>query len=119
MPSLITILREMPDPRTGNAQRHDLLDVLVIAVAASVCGAETCVDFAEFAEDREHPLREFLSLESGLPSHDTPHAGCSACWTLRPSVGCLRRFSMIWGPMARGFWRSTAVSQDRGPSGAA
>lgn len=71
MPSLITILREMPDPRTGNAQRHDLLDVLVIAVAASVCGAETCVDFAEFAEDREHLLREFLSLENGLPSHDT------------------------------------------------
>lgn len=71
MPSLITILREMPDPRTGNARRHDLLDLLVIAVAASVCGGETCVDFAEFAEDREHLLREFLSLENGLPSHDT------------------------------------------------
>jgi predicted transposase YbfD/YdcC len=71
MPSLLTILRELPDPRTGNAQRHALLDMLVIAVAASVCGAESCVDFAEFAEDREELLREFLSLENGLPSHDT------------------------------------------------
>lgn len=71
MASLITIFREMPDPRCGNAQRHDLLDILTIAVAASVCGAESCVDFAEFAEDRELLLREFLRLENGLPSHDT------------------------------------------------
>lgn len=71
MASLITIFREMPDPRRGNAQRHDLLDILTIALVASVCGAETCVDFAEFAEDREPLLREFLRLENGLPSHDT------------------------------------------------
>ena len=29
------------------------------------------MDFAEFAEDREPLLREFLRLENGLPSHDT------------------------------------------------
>lgn len=71
MPSLIAIFRDMPDPRTGNAQRHDLLDILTIALVASVCGAESCVDFAEFAEDREPLLRDFLSLGNGLPSHDT------------------------------------------------
>lgn len=71
MPSLITIFRDMPDPRSGNARRHELLDILTIALVASVCGAESCVDFAEFAEDREPLLREFLSLENGLPSHDT------------------------------------------------
>ena len=56
MASLITIFREMPDPRRGNAQRHELLDILTIALVASVCGAESCVDFAE---DREPLLREF------------------------------------------------------------
>lgn len=71
MTSLITIFRDMPDPRRGNAQRHDLLDILTIALVASVCGAESCVDFAEFGEDREPLLREFLRLENGLPSHDT------------------------------------------------
>jgi hypothetical protein len=45
--------------------------MLVIAAAALVCGAETCVDFAEFAADREELLQGFLSLENGLPSHDT------------------------------------------------
>ena len=71
MPSLIANLRDIADPRSGNARRHDLLDILTIALAASVCGAESCVDFAEFAEDRQEFLREFLRLENGLPSHDT------------------------------------------------
>ena len=69
--ALIDTLGEIPDPRRGNAQRHELLDILAIALVASVCGAESCVDFAEFAGDRETLLREFLSLKNGLPSHDT------------------------------------------------
>lgn len=71
MPSLITILRDVPDPRTGNATRHELLDVLVIALTASICGCESCVDFADFAEDREELFRGVLRLPHGLPSHDT------------------------------------------------
>jgi len=62
---------ELPDPRRGNATRHDLLEVVTIALVASVCGAESCVDFADFARDREGLFREFLRLENGLPSHDT------------------------------------------------
>jgi hypothetical protein len=69
--SLIEKLGEIPDPRRGNAQRRELLGILTIALVASVCGAESCVDFAEFAQDRETLLREFLSLKEGLPSHDT------------------------------------------------
>jgi len=71
MISLITILRGVTDPRSGNATRHDLLDVLTIALTASICGCETCVEFADFGEDREELFREFLSLKNGLPSHDT------------------------------------------------
>lgn len=61
----------LPDPRTGNAKRHDLLEVLVMALTASICGAESCSDFADFAVDREDLFREFLRLEHGVPSHDT------------------------------------------------
>ena len=70
MGSLMEKLGEVPDPRRGNAQRHELLDILAIALVASVCGAESCVDFAEIGGDRETLLREFLSLRNGLPSHD-------------------------------------------------
>ena len=44
MASLIDSLGEISDPRRGNAQRHELLDILAIALVASVCGAEGCVD---------------------------------------------------------------------------
>jgi predicted transposase YbfD/YdcC len=71
MPSVWSSLAELPDPRSGNARRHKLLDVLTIALTASICGAESCVDFADFARDRETLFREFLELPGGLPSHDT------------------------------------------------
>ena len=59
------------DPRTGNALRHNLLDLLTIALTASICGAESCVDFADFARDRTGLFGEFLDLTGGMPSHDT------------------------------------------------
>ena len=60
----------LPDPRAANA-RHDLLEVLVIALAATLCGAESCSDMADFGEAKEELLRLFLRLEHGVPSHDT------------------------------------------------
>lgn len=71
MSMIAACFAEVPDPRTGNAVRHNFLDVLTIALTASVCGAETCVDFADFAADRETLFRSFLKLDYGLPSHDT------------------------------------------------
>jgi predicted transposase YbfD/YdcC len=62
---------ELADPRTGNARRHKLLDILTIALTATICGAESCVDFADFARDRRALFEEFLELPGGLPSHDT------------------------------------------------
>ena len=62
--------RRLSDPRAANA-RHDLLEVLVITLAAVLCGAETCSDMAEFGQAKEDLLRLFLRLEHGIPSHDT------------------------------------------------
>ncbi|MEI7609190.1 MAG: transposase family protein, partial [Rhodospirillaceae bacterium] len=44
----------LPDPRTGNATRHELLEILTIALTATICGAESCSDFADFTVDREN-----------------------------------------------------------------
>ena len=59
------------DPRTGNARLHDLHELLLIALCTVLCGGESCVDMADFAEEKEAFLREFLILSNGLPSHDT------------------------------------------------
>jgi predicted transposase YbfD/YdcC len=61
----------LEDPRRPNARHHKLLDILVIAFCASLCGAESCVEMAGFALSKEQVLREFLDLEGGPPSHDT------------------------------------------------
>lgn len=60
----------LADPRAANA-RHDLLEVLVIALAALLCGAESCSDMADFGQSKEGLLRLLLRLEHGIPSHDT------------------------------------------------
>ena len=62
--------RGLPDPRAANAT-HDLLEVLFIALAAVLCGAESCCDMAEFGLSKEGLLRLWLRLEHGIPSHDT------------------------------------------------
>lgn len=61
----------LEDPRSGNRLEHDLLEILFIALCASLCGSESCVDMADFAEAKEDVLREVLRLEGGTPSHDT------------------------------------------------
>jgi predicted transposase YbfD/YdcC len=61
---------ELADPRAENAQ-HDLMELLFIALLASLCGATGCADMAEFGRAKEPLLREVLSLAHGIPSHDT------------------------------------------------
>ena len=66
---LITIFREIRDPRDFNA-RHDLSAMLFIALAATLCGAKSCVDIADFAEANESDLNGIVDLAHGAPSHD-------------------------------------------------
>ena len=55
MQALIAIFREVRDPRDFNA-RHDLAAMLFVALAATLCGAKTCVDIADFAAANEAEL---------------------------------------------------------------
>jgi len=68
--ALITIFREVRDPRDFNA-RHDLTAMLFIALAATLCGAKTCVDIADFAAANEAELSQIVDLPHGAPSHDS------------------------------------------------
>lgn len=61
---------EVSDPRADNA-RHDFLEVVFVALAAVLCGAEDCTDMAEFARAKLGLLRQIVRLSHGAPSHDT------------------------------------------------
>jgi predicted transposase YbfD/YdcC len=69
--SLITVLREVPDPRIDRSKDHELTDILVIALCTILVGGESFYDMEEFAKVRLDWLKTFLSLRNGPPSHDT------------------------------------------------
>lgn len=58
------------DPRADNT-RYDLLELMFVALAAVLCGAEDCTDMALFAQSKLAFLRQVVKLEHGPPSHDT------------------------------------------------
>jgi predicted transposase YbfD/YdcC len=61
---------DLADPRADNA-RHELVEIVFIALLATLCGATTCSDMEEFGLAKEPLLRTILTLEHGIPSHDT------------------------------------------------
>jgi predicted transposase YbfD/YdcC len=70
MSDFFVIFGSVPDPRDINA-RHDLREMLFIALAAMLCGAESCVEIAQFGVEKIDLLRTILELKHGSPSHDT------------------------------------------------
>jgi hypothetical protein len=90
----------LQDPRTGNAGRHELLEMLMIALRTVLCGGEDCTDMAEFARTKLEFLRGFLKPEHGAPSHDT----FSRLPLLDPDQfgNCFQRFMARFAEACRG-----------------
>jgi len=61
---------DLPDPR-GRNKIHQLDDMIVIAVMAVICGADSWAEVALFGRSKQKWLATFLSLPGGIPSHDT------------------------------------------------
>ena len=58
------------DPRRHNI-RHQLSDILMIALCAIISGADSWIHVAEYGRSKESWFKEFLFLDNGIPSHDT------------------------------------------------
>jgi hypothetical protein len=69
--SLVGHFAVLEDPRDALRRRHKLIDMIVIAIAAVLCGADGWVAVAAFGRAKEGWLRQFLELPNGIPSHDT------------------------------------------------
>lgn len=59
------------DPRIERSKRHQLLDIITIAICAVICGADSWVEVADWGETKQEWLRQYLRLPNGIPSHDT------------------------------------------------
>lgn len=67
--SIQTPFRNLKDPR--RAPRYLLIDIIVIAICAVLCGANDWQQIAAFGRQRHAWLQRFLRLPSGIPGHDT------------------------------------------------
>ena len=69
--NLLDYLMLIPDPRVDRTRRHELADIVFIALAAVLCGAEGWTQVEEFGKASKQWLASFLKLPNGIPSHDT------------------------------------------------
>ena len=62
---------KLEDPRGDCGKRHQLIEIISIAVCAVICGADSWVDVELFGNSKKEWLKTFLGLPHGIPSHDT------------------------------------------------
>jgi len=62
---------KVTDPRIDRTKRHQLMDILIIAICAVICGADGWVEVELFGKKKIDWFKTFLDLPHGIPSHDT------------------------------------------------
>ena len=69
--SIVTHFQSLEDPRIARTKKHNLLDILVIALCTLLTGGEGFQDMELFGRSKYAWLQTFLTLPHGIPSHDT------------------------------------------------
>jgi predicted transposase YbfD/YdcC len=69
--SIVEHFRTLEDPRIERTKKHNLLDILVIALCTLLTGGEGFQDMELFGKSKHAWLQTFLALPHGIPSHDT------------------------------------------------
>jgi predicted transposase YbfD/YdcC len=68
--SLVRHFPTVTDLRQDN-KAHLLIDIIVIAICATIGGADGWTEIADFGRSRKRWFKTFLELPNGIPSHDT------------------------------------------------
>ena len=68
--SIVEHFQTLEDPRIERTKKHNLLDILVIAVCTLLTGGEGFQDMELFGKSKRAWLQTFLALPQGIPSHD-------------------------------------------------
>jgi predicted transposase YbfD/YdcC len=68
--SIGSYFESLSDPRHDRNRKHLLVDIMVIAVAAIVCGCDGPTAIHRWAKARRDWLGQYLTLPNGIPSRD-------------------------------------------------
>ena len=69
--NFVTIAKKLNDERVQYKVRHNMSDIVIIALLGILANANTWNEIHCFAVSHEKWLKTFLELPSGIPSHDT------------------------------------------------
>ena len=69
-PSIPKHFANLTDPRRYN-RRHNLIDIITIAICAVICNADGFEHICELGQAKYEWFKEFLELPHGIPSADT------------------------------------------------
>jgi predicted transposase YbfD/YdcC len=61
----------LTDPRINRGKNHNLIEMIFLALTATICGAQGWADVERFAKSKRAWFRRFVRLKQGIPSHDT------------------------------------------------
>lgn len=61
----------IPDPRLDRRRKHNLIDIIVLAICGVICDCDGWGEIEEFSKARLTWFKRFLELPNGIPSHDT------------------------------------------------
>jgi len=70
-PDFLQVFEELPDPRHHRTRRHNLVDILFIALCTILTGGKTFMDMEDAAFGWEAWFKQFIPMRGGPPSHDT------------------------------------------------
>jgi hypothetical protein len=71
MESPLQFFAGLTDPRVERTETHLLENIIFIAIASVICGAETWNEMEDFGKAKGKWLRTFLKLPNDIPSHNT------------------------------------------------
>lgn len=95
---IIEIFSKVKDPRELGKVKHELEDVLRMALIGVLCDCDDCDDISDMIADREEEFRSsgLLKLTNGVPCGDTILRVVEAVNPnqLRASLDCCRRYIM-------------------------
>jgi predicted transposase YbfD/YdcC len=69
--AILTRFEKLTDPRIERTKQHLLLEMVTIALCATICGADSWVDVEKFGVAKQEWFGRYLKLPNGIPSHDT------------------------------------------------
>ncbi len=61
----------LKDPRAAHSIEHQLIDILIITICATICGANDWEAIAQYGRTKQEWLKTWLELPNGIPSADT------------------------------------------------